>query len=186
MALAPLSAGFQSLPPLPTIKLGPSAAASRVGGFVYILDPCGSLQWTLCEAGSFSHCCLNPTGVFNQRFEALCPPHWNSGLGGLSPSPPAAALPAMLHNPPPHWFCQPLPCQESSLPAAHLRPSYGSGWMFLLYLLGCRTSIQFDFLSVVVVFVFKSSLSFFWLCEAAQCLTYASILAGSPPNFDVF
>ena len=32
MALAPLSAGFQSLPPLPTIKLGPPGAASRVGG----------------------------------------------------------------------------------------------------------------------------------------------------------
>ena len=29
MALAPLAAGFQSLPPLPTSKLGPSGAASR-------------------------------------------------------------------------------------------------------------------------------------------------------------
>ena len=28
MALTPLSAGFQSLPPLPTIKLGPSGADS--------------------------------------------------------------------------------------------------------------------------------------------------------------
>ena len=27
--------------------------------------------------------------------------------------------------------------------------------MFLLYLFGCRTSIQFNFLSVLVVFVFK-------------------------------
>ena len=48
MALAPLSAGFQSLPPLPTIKLGPSGADSWVGGwvggFVYVLGPCGSLQ----------------------------------------------------------------------------------------------------------------------------------------------
>ena len=47
MALVPLSTGFQSLPPLPTIKLGPSGAASRVGGFVYILGPCWSLQRTL-------------------------------------------------------------------------------------------------------------------------------------------
>ena len=96
-------------------------------GLCMFQDPVGLSNELSCEAGSFSCCCLNPTGVFNQRFEALCPPHWNSGLGGLSPSPPAAALPAMLHNPPPHWFCQPLPCQESSLPAAHLRPSYGSG-----------------------------------------------------------
>ena len=47
MALAPLSAGFQSLPPLPTSKLGPSGADSQVGGFVYALGLCGSLQRTL-------------------------------------------------------------------------------------------------------------------------------------------
>ena len=40
MALAELSAGFQSLPPLPTSKLGPSGADSQVGGLVYILGPC--------------------------------------------------------------------------------------------------------------------------------------------------
>ena len=34
MTLTPLFAGFQSLPLLPTIKLGPSAAGSRVGGLV--------------------------------------------------------------------------------------------------------------------------------------------------------
>ena len=44
MALAPLSAGFQSLPLLPTIKLGPSGAGSRVGGLVHALGPRGSLQ----------------------------------------------------------------------------------------------------------------------------------------------
>ena len=35
--------------------------------------------------------------------------------------------------------------------AARLRPSYQSGRMFLFYLLGCRTSLQFNFLSVLVV-----------------------------------
>ena len=45
--LAQLSVGFQSLPPLPTSKLGPSGADSWVGGFVYVLGPCGSLQQTL-------------------------------------------------------------------------------------------------------------------------------------------
>ena len=44
MALYPLSAGFQSLPLLPTIKLGPSGADSQVGGLVHALGPCGSLQ----------------------------------------------------------------------------------------------------------------------------------------------
>ena len=38
--------------------------------------------------------------------------------------------------------------------AACLHPSYWSGLMFLLYLLGSRTSIQCDFLSVLVVFCF--------------------------------
>ena len=47
MALAPLSAGFQSLPLLPTIKLGPSGADSRGGGLVHALGPCGSLQLPL-------------------------------------------------------------------------------------------------------------------------------------------
>ena len=37
--LAPLSAGFQSLPLLPTIKLGPSGADSQVIGLVHALGP---------------------------------------------------------------------------------------------------------------------------------------------------
>ena len=41
--LVQLSA-FQLLSPLPTSKLGPSSSHSQVGGFVYILGPCGSLQ----------------------------------------------------------------------------------------------------------------------------------------------
>ena len=47
MAVAQLSAGFQSLPLLLTGKLGPAGADSQVGGVVYILGPCGSLQQAL-------------------------------------------------------------------------------------------------------------------------------------------
>ena len=47
MALAPLSAWFQSLPPLPTMKLGPSSADSQVGGPTHAPGPCGSPQQTL-------------------------------------------------------------------------------------------------------------------------------------------
>ena len=36
--LAQLLASFQSLPPLPTSKLGPSGADSQVSGFVYVLE----------------------------------------------------------------------------------------------------------------------------------------------------
>ena len=42
--LAPLSAGFQSLLGLLTSKLGLSGTDSWVGGFVYMLGPCGSVQ----------------------------------------------------------------------------------------------------------------------------------------------
>ena len=47
MPPAQLSADFQSLPLLPTNKLGPSGADSQVGGLVYVLGPCRSLQQTL-------------------------------------------------------------------------------------------------------------------------------------------
>ena len=59
MPLAWLFAHFQSLPLLPTSKLGPSGADSQVGGFVYFQDPVGLSKELSCEAGSFSHCC-NP------------------------------------------------------------------------------------------------------------------------------
>ena len=69
MAPAPLSTGFQPLPPLPTIKLGPSGTGSRVGGPVHTLGPCGSPV----RLGVFPAAAPPPTGVFNQRFEALFP-----------------------------------------------------------------------------------------------------------------
>ena len=67
MAPALLSAGFQSLSPLPTIKLGPSGADSLVRGLVYIVGPVGLSNEPSCEAGSFSCCCLNPPWVFSLR-----------------------------------------------------------------------------------------------------------------------
>ena len=72
-----------------------------------------------------------PTGVFNQRFEALFP---CARALGYAVCHPVAAIPLS--------------------PAARLHPSYRSGRMFLLYLLGCWTSIQFDFLLVLVVLCF--------------------------------
>ena len=47
-----------------------------------------------CEAGSFS-CCLNPTGFFNQRFEALFP-HTGT-LGCVVCLTPQLILPVYLH-----------------------------------------------------------------------------------------
>ena len=138
MMLAPLSAGFQSLPPLPTSKMGPSGADSWVGGFVYVLGSHGSLQWALsCEAGSFSRCRLKPQGVFNQWFKALFPSTGALGLRGLfhSPfdppglsarecgicqpllAPPAAHSMASLGHP-----ATALPWRESSIPCCPSLP----------------------------------------------------------------
>ena len=65
MALALLPGGFQSLPPLPTIKLGPSDADSRVGGLVYVLGPCGPLQRTLLWGWEFLLLPPQPPKVFS-------------------------------------------------------------------------------------------------------------------------
>ena len=73
MPLAQLSAGFQSLSLLPTSKLGPSGADSQVGGFVYIPEPCESLQRTLLWGWEFLPP-PQPPRVFSVRgFEALFP-----------------------------------------------------------------------------------------------------------------
>ena len=119
-----------------------------------------------------------PTGVINQRFEALFP---HAGAMGcevcFSPAVPpglsvhqCGAAGAASHHFVGSGSCSlacPIPQSATSLgplaaalprvlstPAAHLRPSYQSGLMFLLYLLGCQTSVPFDFLSVLVVFCF--------------------------------
>ena len=70
MALAPLSAGFQSLPPLLTTKLGPSGADSRVGRWACV---CSRLLWVSptnspVRLGFSPAAASTPMGVFNQRF----------------------------------------------------------------------------------------------------------------------
>ena len=102
-----------------------------------------------------------PTGFFSQRFgdfispamepwversvllpsyssHFICTQMWDHLLHQLVPGPP---------NPP----ASTLPWVLSSL-AAPFCPSYCSGWNFLLSLLGCRTSKQFDILAVLVIF----------------------------------
>ena len=132
MPLAPLSASFQSLPTLPTSKVVPSGADSQVGGLVYILAPCESLQQTFWCIWEFL-LLPQPSQFFSVRgFEALFPhtgtlscvvsvllpscsvqffhtQMWDHLLHQLpSPSVAATTLPSLV--------LQPLPCHESSLP----------------------------------------------------------------------
>ena len=119
------------------------------------------------EAGSFSCCCLNPHGCFHSEVWGFISLHWSPGSCGLFHSPAVppgvsmykcgAAGSASCHTACPIrstvLHVSGTGC-ESSTPAACLRPSYQSGWMFLLYLLGCWISVRFNFLSVLVVFCF--------------------------------
>ena len=73
MLLAQLSAGFQSLLPLPTSKLGPSGADSWVWVCVCSrplwVSPMNSPVRLEVSPPAVS----TPTGVVSQRFEALFP-----------------------------------------------------------------------------------------------------------------
>ena len=173
----------QSLPPLPTIKLGPCGVDSRMGELVHALGPCGSLQQTLLWGWEFlllpqPHRCLQ------SEVWGFISPRWNSGLRGLSPGPPSAALPAIcsfahptpLHNPPPCWVQQLLPYHESSPP-------------------GCLDECFF-FIFLIVGLPYSSIFCQFWLffvfkiccCPSFGCVrrhsvsTYTSILARSLPS----
>ena len=124
MSFTSLSAGFQSLSPLPTSKSGPSDVYSQVGGFVYILGPIWSLQCTLLWVWEFFLLPQPPQDFTVRGFEGWFPctgnlgctvgltpqfflpvyPHASVGL----PGPPDAVSPAQVLWPP--------PCHMSSLP----------------------------------------------------------------------
>ena len=177
MALIPLSDGFQSLSLLPTIKLCPSGADSRVGGLVHSLGPCGSLQWTLLWGWEFLLLQPQPPQVFPIRGLRLYLPVLE----------PWVVQSALLPRLPPSLSMRECgstgsashPLAASPLcPAVHLCPSYQFGWMFLLYVLGCRTSIQFYFLSSGCFLFLNCCCPSFGCARRHSVSTYASILAG--------
>ena len=179
MALSPLSARFQSLPPPPTIKLGPSGADSRVGRWAcaHSRPLWVSSRNSPVRLGVSPAAASTPTGVFNQRFEALCPCTGTLGcvvchlVHQLLPRRPAAALPTPLHNPPPRWIRQPLPCCKSSLPQLPVSvPPTGLGECFFFISLVVGLPYTSIFCQFWLFFVFKLLLSFFWLCKEAQCV----------------
>ena len=149
-AICLLSASFLSLHPLPTSKLGPPGVDSQVGGFVYFLEPCGSLQQTFLWAWEFLPW-QQPPQIFSQRFWGFISLCWT--LGCVVCLTPQLLLLVYLHENvgPPSLPATPLLWVLSTM-ASHLHPSYLSGWMFLLKLLGCWTSIQLVFLAVLCFF----------------------------------
>ena len=143
-----------------------------------------------CEAGSFSCCRINTPcpWVFSLRGLRLCFPRTgalgcvvcfvplpflpvylcvNVGPWGLL----ATAWPAPFHNLPPLWVCQLLPCLESSLPRLPVpAPPNSPDECFFLISLVVGLPCGSIFCQFWLFFVFKLFLSFFWLCEEAQCV----------------
>ena len=127
-----------------------------------------------------------PTGIFTQRFEALFPragalccavcsasllflPVYlcvNVGPRGLL----AVTLPAPFVSQSAKSLSPATLPQLASAVAAHLRPTYQSGRMFCLHLLGCQTSMRFDFLSVLVVFFILNCFLLLVVRGGAMCL----------------
>ena len=179
-APAPLSTGFQPLPPPPTIKLGPSGAGSRVGGLVHTLGPCGSLQrpllggweslllppqppWALSIRGLRLYFpALEPWVVRSATIPTVCPVYLcaNVGLRGLL----VVRLPAPFV---PHSTS--LGPATDKLPVSTPPPGLDDCLFFI--------SLVSDFLA--------SIFCQFWLCEEAQCV-YLHRHLGSPPIFITF
>ena len=171
--LAQLSAGFQSLPLLPTSKLGPSGADTQVGGFVYVLATCGSLQ----QGGFLLP--PQPPSVFSIRglrlyFPAtgtlgcgvcLAPQSFLLGYPHVNVGPltlPATTSPALVLWPP--------TCCESSPPGCLSRPIlqvWSNVSALTPWLLDFHT-VRFSGISGCFLFL-NLLLSFFCLCEEAQC-----------------
>ena len=140
-----------------------------MGGFVYVLAPCGSLQKSLLWGWEFLLLQLPCPQVFSQRFEASFPDtrtmgcavcltlqlffqvylHTNVGLH----SPPATALLWVLFA---HLPISALPTVLDEC--------------FFFNCLVVRLPYSSIFCQFWLFLVFKLFLSFFWLYKEAQCI----------------
>ena len=157
---------FQSLPPLPTSKLGPSGTDSWTGGSVHVLGPHGSLQWTLLWGWEFLPLPQPPQVVTARGFEAFFPiletcVVWSVSLPGCSSW-------FMLTQ---MWDHQPPLCHASSLPGCPSPPLL-SVWMNVSSLtpwLSNFHTVRFSRSSGCFLFL-NLLLSFAWLWEEAKCI----------------
>ena len=127
MAPASLSSGFQSFTPLPTIKLGPSGAGSRVGGPVHTLGPCGSLQQPLLWGWESLLLPPQPPRAFSIRGLRLYFPELEPWVV-RSASLPASSQPFVQFICAQIWGCRVLPTALPALFSATLSPAL---WVYL-------------------------------------------------------
>ena len=133
MLLPWLIPAFSYFPQLPTSWMCPFRCWFPVAGFVYILGPCGPLQWTLLWNWEWEFLPLpQASQIFTVRgFEAL--PSCAGTLGCMVCDTPQLFLPAYLHTNVgyPGLPATTLSCVLTKL-APHLCLSYQFGWMLLL------------------------------------------------------
>ena len=132
-----------------------------------------------------------PKGVFIQRFEALFPGAGALGCGLLhSPTVPpglsvcecgaTGSVSCCTACPIPHQLPS---CRESSLPQLPISaPPAGLDECFFFISLVVGLPYSSIFCQFWLFFVFKLLLSFFRLCEEAQCV-YLHLYLGRKPNF---
>ena len=178
MPLAQLLVDFQPLPLLPTSKVGPSGADSQVDGFLYILGPHGSLQWTLLWGWEFLPV-PQPPQIFLVRSSEALFPHAGT-LGWVVclaphlffpvylhanveiPAPPAPASPAQSSS-----CCLALSPLYLNCLSRPLLPVWMNVSSLTLWLSNFHTV---QFFGKSGYFLFLNLLSFFWLCEEAKCI----------------
>ena len=132
-----------------------------------------------------------PAGVFNQWFEALFPGAGTLGCAvchrvhQLLPCGPAADLPTRLHNPPPGWVHQLLPCPRvlsAHLPISTRPTGLDECFFFISLVVGLHT-VRFS--------VSSGGFSLNCCCPSFGCAgrrsvsIYASILAGNHIDISV-
>ena len=177
--MPPAHPAFQSLPPLPTSKFGPSGADARVGGLCMFQGPVGLANELSCETGSFSHHCnrhrfLQPE-VLRLYFPALEP--WVA-QSVLLPSCSSWFIPmqmwdCLLHQPPPRPLCS----TNSHLVWSPLCPGFPSPLLLPICMkVSCLTPQLPDFYTIGFscnsgYFIFLNLLlPFCWLCEEEKCM----------------
>ena len=136
MPLARLSPCFQSLPLLPTSKLGPSGTDSGWVGLCTFYDPLGLSNKLSCETGSLSQCRLNPHRYFQSEVLRLYFPNLEPWVAWSVSLPICSSWFIhtrmwfyLLSQLPPrlHWFSSRCLAASPLYPAACLHPTYWSG-----------------------------------------------------------
>ena len=128
-----------------------------------------------CEAGSFSHHCT-PHWFFQSEVLRLYFPMLEPSVA-WSISIRSCSSQFICRHKWDHPVCQQLPYHESSLPLlpVWMHVSSVTPWLSDFH------TVQFSGSSGC--FLFSSLLSFFWLCEKAQCIYLCLHLSQKPNRF---